>query len=331
MLSKDILENIQTLLAVTSSINETYTKLDELEANDKKENSEYKSYIASLKSSLELEKSIYERFPNDLDVLSKIEYVINDNKDYWLNFNLQENIDAILNHNNYIKLRIHLKLFNKMLGIKNAEFIINTNDKDVLNKQSTRSILIINATVIRDFLNTLVVILNSYLNDPKYNVIKNLLLDVKYGISYLYEEIENDFLENNFNINSDLYWVANVVADYYQLDTQKLKAIQRGTVYNLYVNKINNIIKISLDENSDKQEIFDYVIGEILVRVSLILFGDKTVEFLKKQRLQLSPTSPHDAIGMEILGSAQKRVDKVFEIYDKDKELPQVISLKVRK
>ena len=58
MLSKDILENIRTLLVITSSINETYAKLKELEIKDEKESKEYQSLIESLKSSLELEKSI---------------------------------------------------------------------------------------------------------------------------------------------------------------------------------------------------------------------------------------------------------------------------------
>ena len=97
MLNGDILENINTLLAITSSINETYVKLKQLEIVGQKDSTEYKSTIESLKSSLDLEKSIYDRFPKDLDVLSQIEHKINGNKDYWLKFNLQENINAILN------------------------------------------------------------------------------------------------------------------------------------------------------------------------------------------------------------------------------------------
>ena len=118
MLNKDILRNIQTLLAITSSINETYAKLKELEINGQKESAEYNSTIESLKSSLELEKSIYDRFPNDIDTLNKIEYTISKSESFWINFNLKENLKAIINHNNLTNLRIQLKLFNKMLTIK---------------------------------------------------------------------------------------------------------------------------------------------------------------------------------------------------------------------
>ena len=90
MLSKDILENIKTLLAITDSINETYAKLKELEINNQKESKEYQSLIISLKSSLELEKSIYERFPKDLDILSNIDYTISSKEEFWINFNLQD-------------------------------------------------------------------------------------------------------------------------------------------------------------------------------------------------------------------------------------------------
>ena len=329
MLNKDILRNIQTLLAITSSINETYAKLKELEINGQKESAEYNSTIESLKSSLELEKSIYDRFPNDIDTLNKIEYTISKSESFWINFNLKENLKAIINHNNLTNLRIQLKLFNKMLAIKNAEFIIDVSDENILNKQSSRNILLINATIIKDFLNTLLTILNFYLNDEKYYIINDLLLNLKYGISFLYEEIEVDFLENDFNINNILYWQANALADYYRLDREKLKAIQRGVVINFYEEKIDSIIRISLDSESDKQEIFDYTISEILIRASLLLLGEKTVNYLKTLELQLTPDVPHDEKAIENLKHAQDRVNNVLGMYDKDKELLNVISLRM--
>ena len=216
-----------------------------------------------------------------------------------------------------------------MLAIKNAEFIIDVSDENILNKQSSRNILLINATIIKDFLNTLLTILNFYLNDEKYYIINDLLLNLKYGISFLYEEIEADFLENDFNINNILYWQANALADYYRLDREKLKAIQRGVVINFYEEKIDSIIRISLDSESDKQEIFDYTISEILIRASLLLLGEKTVNYLKTLELQLTPDVPHDEKAIENLKHAQDRVNNVLGMYDKDKELLNVISLRM--
>ena len=329
MLSKDILENIRTLLVITSSINETYAKLKELEIKGEKESKEYQSLIESLKSSLELEKSIYDRFPKDLDILSNIDYTISSKEEFWINFNLQDNINAILNNYSLIKLRIHLNLFDRMLAIKDADFIISTNKKDVLENQTPRNILIINATVIRDFVNTLLIILNSYLNDSKYNTIKDLLLNFKYGLSFLYEDIEKDFLENDFNINKDLYWESNAIADYYRLDREKLNAIKRGTVFNIFKEKTDNIIEIAINENSSKQDIFTYIISEILIRASLLLFGDKTVDYLKGKKLQLPSNMSHNEELIEQIKVAQNRIDSIFEIYAKDKELLNVISLRV--
>ena len=328
MLSKDILENIKTLLAVTASINETYVKLKELEINNLKDDKEYQSLLTSLKSSLELEKSIYDRFPKDLDILSDIDYAISNKKEFWINFNLQDNLNAILNNHNLIKIRIHLNLFNRMLAIKDADFIINVNKEDVLENQSSRSILIINTSIIRDFINTLLIILNSYLNKSKYNIINDLLLNFKYGLSFLYEDIEKDFLENDFNINNELYWESSAIADYYNLDREKLNAIQRGTVFNIFKEKIDDIINIVIDEKSSKQEIFTYTISEIITRASLLLFGDKTVEYLNKQKLQLSSNTPHNEEWLKKLRNAQNRVDNIFLMYEKDKELLNIISLR---
>ena len=329
MLSKDILENIKTLLAITESINETYAKLKELEINNKKDSKEYQSLIASLKSSIELEKSIYDRFPKDLDILSKIDYKISGIEEFWINYNLQDNFNAIIDKNNLINRRIHLNLFNRMLAIKDADFIIRVSNEDVLKNQNSQNILVINVTIIRDFINTVLTILNSYLIDSKYDKIKDLLLNIKYGLSFIYEEIENDFLENNFNINNDLYWESNAIADYYQLDREKLRAIQRGAVYNLYQEKIDDIIQISLDNNSSKQEIFTYTISEILVRASLLLFGEETVNFFKAQKLQLSPNASQDENNLKILKEAQNRVDNILNRYEIDQELINIISLRV--
>lgn len=329
MLNGDILENINTLLAITSSINETYVKLKQLEIVGQKDSTEYKSTIESLKSSLDLEKSIYDRFPKDLDVLSQIEHKINGNKDYWLKFNLQENINAILNYENLIKLRIQLNLFSRMLAIKDADFVINVNDESVLENQTPRNILIINTSVIKDFLNTTLVILNDYLNNPEYELIKDQLLNFKYNLSFVYEEIENDLLENNFNISNELYWEANAISDYYQLDRLKLNAIQKGTVYSIFRDKIRNIINIDNTLKSDKPKMFTYIISEIFTRVSLLFIGEKTINYFKTLELQLAEGVSHDEMAIEKLKKAQNRVNGIFDMYEKDRELLNVISLRV--
>ncbi len=329
MLNGDILENINTLLAITSSINETYVKLKQLEIVGQKDSTEYKSTIESLKSSLDLEKSIYDRFPKDLDVLSQIEHKINGNKDYWLKFNLQENINAILNYENLIKLRIQLNLFSRMLAIKDADFVINVNDESVLENQTPRNILIINTSVIKDFLNTTLVILNDYLNNPEYELIKDQLLNFKYNLSFVYEEIENDLLENNFNISNELYWEANAISDYYQLDRLKLNAIQKGTVYSIFRDKIRNIINIDNTLKSDKPKMFTYIISEIFTRVSLLFIGEETVNYFKTLELQLAEGVSHDEMAIEKLKKAQNRVNGIFDMYEKDRELLNVISLRV--
>lgn len=330
MLSKDILENINNLIAVTSSINETYTILKGLETNDKKESNEYKSAINGLKSSLDLEKSIYDRFPKDLSILTNIDQKITESDDFWISFNVKDNINAVLLNFNLVKRRIHLKLFNKMLELKNADFVLGISDPEFMKNQTARNILIINNLAIKDYINTILTILNTFLHNEKYKIINNLLLNVKYGLAFLYDNVENDLLDNNFNINSDLYWENTAIADFYHLDREKLTPLQKGVAYDLYCEKINNIIKIALDDKSDAQEIFEFVISEIIVRASLLFLGDEVVENFKKHKLELSINSPHDEIGLKILKDAQQRVDDVYAKYDKDKELKKVISLKVR-
>ena len=216
-----------------------------------------------------------------------------------------------------------------MLAIKDADFVISTNKEEVLENQSSRNILVINASIIKDFVNTVLIILNSYLSDSKYNTINDLLLSFKYSLSFLYEDIEKDFLENDFNINNDLYWESNVVADYYRLDREKLNAIKRGTVFSIFKEKTDNIIEIDINKQSNKQEIFIYTISEILIRASLLLFGDKTVDYLKNQKLQLASNMPHNEELLKNLQNAQNRIDSIFAMYEKDKELISIISLRV--
>lgn len=330
MLNKDINDNINILLAVTSSINDTYAKLKELEIKGQKESKEYKRLIECLKSSLELEKSIYDRFPNDLDTLVNIIREVTKNKDFFINFDLKENIDAIINNYNLITRRIYLRLLNKMLDIKDADFIIGTNNPDILKNQSARNILILHSLIIKDYINTILVILNEYLYDEKYKNINNLLLNVKYSLAFLYDNVENDLLENNFNINNDLYWEATAMGDFYHLDREKLKEIQKGTVHGIYYEKIDNIIKTILNDKSCDKEIFIYAISEILIRACLLFYDDKTVECLKSNKIKLANNTKANEHNLKLLNDAQKRVDNVYSFYDQDKELIKVISLKVR-
>ena len=137
-------------------------------------------------------------------------------------------------------------------------------------------------------------------------------------------------MDNNFNINSSLYWQAPAIADLYYFDSKIFKPLQRGCGYEIYNNKIDNIIKIDITEESNKKEMFDFFISEIIVRSSLLFLGDKTVNYFKSQKLQLAPNCPHDEKGLKILQEAQERVDNVFANYEKDQELLQIINLKVR-
>ena len=330
MLNKDINDNINILLAVTSSINDTYAKLKELEIKGQKESKEYKRLIECLKSSLELEKSIYDRFPNDLDTLVNIIREVTKNKDFFINFDLKENIDAIINNYDLITRRIYLRLLNKMLDIKDADFIIGTNNPDILENQSARNILILHSLIIKDYINTILVILNKVIYDEKYKNINNLLLNVKYSLAFLYDNVENDLLENNFNINNDLYWEATAMGDFYHLDREKLKEIQKGTVHGIYYEKIDNIIKTILNDKSCDKEIFIYAISEILIRACLLFYDDKTVECLKSNKIKLANNTKANEHNLKLLNDAQKRVDNVYSFYDQDKELIKVISLKVR-
>ena len=59
------------------------------------------------------------------------------------------------------------------------------------------------------------------------------------------------------------------------------------------------------------------------------MLGDNVVAYLKGKRLRLAPNVNQSENAEDILKDAQKRVDNVFAMYDKDKELLNVISLRV--
>ena len=259
-LNKEDYNIVESLINVSESLYENYIKLKKLEISGKKESVEYQKTINCLKTTLYLEESLYQKIENDKNSLNSLlnYFVSNPLND------LTEEIKVTLSNNqsDLIKMRIILRL-------------ITIKDKFLNHIKSVTKQLKVRTAVQMDILNTVLNILNRYLNDNNYQVIFNDLFDFKYNLSFMYKFIEEEFLNNNFNINPDLYISGNLVAELNYVPINYLQSYQ-----NLFSKKLLDIYLFNTpkcSDNSDKKAI----LSEIISRACLIFIDEITIEKLR--------------------------------------------------
>lgn len=298
-LTKSEQDDLKMLLNITSSIHNNFIKLLDLERTGQKDSEEYKLLIYSTYSYKNLEDSIFERL------------YTKDNKQALLTLLLKGEDNTLPNQISTAINNCSDFLIKRRLAIKIESKDKNTNFKEYEN------------VLKKDFINTLLTILNQYLNDPKYKYIINILLQLKYNLAYLYDFVEEDLLKNNFNINPNLYWSSQFHAE--------LKHINQNFIKMASLRMCTKIIDFSFEEllklNSySLREVNTYaqaVIFQIILRASLIFVSEDIVDSLK------------DSVNKQIFANTMMKSDcaaenlilDVINMNKQDRELPNIINL----
>lgn len=298
-LTKSEQEDLNMLLNITSSIHNSFIKLLNLEISGQKETEEYKSLISSTNSSKLLEDSIFKRLCSSVNKQELLKELLGSEG---IALNNELDVAVSNNRDKLIKRRIAIKLINSSEKNNFAEY-------DIVIKQ--------------DFINTVLTILNIYINDTKLAKYSNELLYLKYNLAFLYEFVESDLIEHEFNINPTLYWCAQFHAE--------LKHIGANftTMSNLRMSTkiIDTNFEFLLKQNSyalnDRNNYVKSIISQILLRTSLMFVRKDIVDSLEeavKQQIFVNTMMKSDC-------GAEEMILEVVNANDKDRELPQIINL----
>lgn len=317
-LTKNDQEDITGLMNISYSLLDNFIKLRDLEINGGYGSDEYKSTIECLKSTLSLEESFYNRFGNHpLKLQAILNEFVSPNEAWDINKDLQ--IANSSNREELVKRRIVLRLVDKMCNIKKT---IPSLDGQIFN-----SAMEISLTVKRDIINSILTILNLYLQDFKFQTINSNLENMKYNFAFLYQFVEADFLANNFAINPELYWLANFVSNVKRVPSQVVDAYKGSYASELLERVLQDALNHDRYSLRDKDDYANAIISQILIRAGLLFSSEEVVKELtdKFQRFM--------GVNQMMNGdnSAEKLVMEAIRMHSSDRSLPKIVTFGVNR
>lgn len=317
-LTKNDQEDITALMNISYSLLDNFIKLRDLEINGGYGSDEYKSIIECLKSTLSLEESFYNRFGNHPLKLQAILNKFVSSKEAW-DINKDVQIANSNNKEELVKRRIILRLVDKMCRIKRK---IPSLDGQIFNNAMEISL-----TVKKDIINSILCILNLYLQDFKFQTINGNLENMKYNFAFLYQFVEEDFLANNFAINPELYWVANFMANIKRTPIQAVEAYRKSYASELLERVLQDALNHDRYSLRNKDDYANAIISQILIRAGLLFSGEEVVNELAKKFQQFMGINQM----MNGDNSAEKLVMEAINLHPSDRSLPKIVTLGVNR
>lgn len=340
-LAQEDYENLKQLFLIEFNIYNIYSKLSLLESENKKTSEEYKKYLESLNYHISLEEDFYKKYSKKPVKISEILFYLIGNEKNDFVFNLS------CISSDKIEELIRIRIVNRLEKIIEIDEFL---DDEELTEEEYASLSMIDAEVIddldseiieaeeierkhfietsidyeieKDILNTILRILNEYINNPKYQIMKDILIKFKYLLSLTFKEIENDFLDHNFEISEDLYWTSKLKADGFSTDTTYYDESRHDYVEDIFV-EFGNLLLDLFDPSTDNSNYNDVTICEIIIRAISIFSNEYTIqtyyEYLKETINDRNITNEELII----------LLDNTYNFLKNDRELPSIISLRV--
>ena len=315
MLNKEMEENFRVLKIVTSSLLETMEDLKVLEVEGKKDTLEYESKINSLKSTKELELSIYERIPNDAKVIQELESMLKIKTYDDASMMMQEELNDLLSKDKdtLIRRRIYNNLRRKLsknIDLKNVTIMDFLENKDLS---------IISNTTKRDMYNTLLSILNTY-DNKEYKSISKDIIEIKYHLAFLFEDILNDLIDSYFNVDSHPYLESDALSDLYGVSKDMLNVIRMILIKEILTNNTIYALRRSKSSIND----IDYVFSETVIRMCFLFLDKEREEGFKNSVMNVIKDN-----GLTIdMILAKRKMERIMSLSATDKLIPVKISLK---
>lgn len=322
-LTKEELETIKSLIAITESIKESYSQLINLEIAGKKETEEYKKYFERLKISIDLEKSIYEKITTNKCEMFLQYLQLNEN-----NHTLKEEEAIFDNDINLVISRIMIKLKRKITGDINyvKAAILPKEIENMLSdyretiKNSMEYAIKIIPVILSDIFNCFLAIIK------KSNTIENVKM--KFYTSFIIENIENEMLDNNFNISSNPYLLSSFFSNLYGISDMVFKRVLTYQIISYYNNNLNAIL-FNEDKDLADNEIRDNISARLsFIRALLIFLDDEIIMDMNCQFHEMID----DDKNRFIFDKREEIIEMILNSYKRvknDRSIPKIISLKL--
>lgn len=323
---------LKRIVVITKSILNSYYLLIDEENDGKKDLDNYNNIISELKINLEMEKELYDQLDSVEKVCKLLDY-INDGDDNSFEKFLYSIFDN--SPDNLVKNRIASKLeyiidtkkFSSEDDLEDDSEYIDGNKSDEKEEQFLK-LANVQISIENDIVNTTLFLLKDYLDNPYYNSIRYPLIEFKYLLPFVFPNVEDEMLKNNYNFKDKLHWSHKLVADYIGINEFKLKEQVEDYCIDLLDESRDYLISLlnrdysQIDDIQDSDEFVDGTIFELIGRSCLLFISEELAEnYIGVLENDIEEVKNKN---MSILPIVKSSVEN----YHIDREKPLIVSLK---
>ena len=321
ILQKQDYEDISFLINVSKALGEIYKELYEIENKLGKNSKEYQECLKRLNSFIDIENNIYNGIKNSFNkCLVIIEY---------LEESMKNKIDvdkySIIFDNVYSNelLRIIIRL--KKFMFESEEKIVSLiefpdeNVKQPIVKAFAYSSRIFSVAKI-DTLKCFLAIL-------KKDNLNEFYTEMKYKISYLCPEIEEEFLNNGFEVDNNPYISAQLFTDFLSTDKTLLENVRLTEFSDNLNEQIDEFVKY-VNSDLENSKIKNNLILRTYFLRSLIIFIDCDIIEKIKENFQKEIISKCDNSYLVHMKESLNILGDCFNHQKEDIEVPKLLTLK---
>lgn len=331
-LKQEDFQDINILIDLGKSIKENEEKLIELEIQGKKQSPEYKSTLDCIKSTLFLEANIFRNIgANPAKISAIIAHLTTASSSV---VGIDKQLSAIVNGStrDLITQRIILRLNEIMINIDKEQI-----NQGVLciNKETKEASVIsplkmskINIMIKNDLINTIIALLTQEISNPNNSAdVISFLIKIKYYFAFVFKNLENDLINNNFESSSTAYWTSQNYAEFLEIQKELHQDLATTCSRDAFMPSVSYFL------NSPRYELLKasnsglIKLHEIIVRAAILICSpelQKQIKELNLKQLGMSKMMHEDTYGNELLASI---IDKVTN----DQKSVQVITFTLKR
>lgn len=321
ILQKQDYEDISFLINVSKALGEIYKELYEIENKLGKNSKEYQECLKRLNSFIDIESNIYNGIKNSFNkCLVIIEY---------LEESMKNKIDvdkySIIFDNVYSNelLRIIIRL--KKIMFESEEKIVSL--IEFPDKNVKQPIVKAFAYSSRIFSVAKLDTLKCFLAILKKDNLNEFYTEMKYKISYLCPEIEEEFLNNGFEVDNNPYISAQLFTDFLSTDKTLLENVRLTEFSDNLNEQIDEFVKY-VNSDLENSKIKNNLILRTYFLRSLIIFIDCDIIEKIKENFQKEIISKCDNSYLVHMKRSLNILGDCFNHQKEDIEVPKLLTLK---
>ena len=321
ILKKEDYEDISFLINVSKALGEIYKELYEIENKLGKNSKEYQECLKRLNSFIDIESNIYNGIKNSFNkCLVIIEY---------LEESMKNKIDvdkySIIFDNVYSNelLRIIIRL--KKIMFESEEKIVSL--IEFPDKNVKQPIVKAFAYSSRIFSVAKLDTLKCFLAILKKDNLNEFYTEMKYKISYLFPEIEEELLNNGFEVDNNPYISAQLFTDFLSTDKTLLENVRLTEFSDNLNEQIDEFVKY-VNSDLENSKIKNNLILRTYFLRSLIIFIDCDIIEKIKENFQKEIISKCDNSYLVHMKRSLNILGDCFNHQKEDIEVPKLLTLK---